>query len=60
MTKQGDGGYYAYRDMESNFNKYPNTDCYQVEHGIVSIVPLNKSYFNKEIFIKLKKKVSDN
>ena len=60
MTKQGDGGYYAYRNMETDFSKHPHSDCYQVEHGIVSLVPLNKSYFDKTIYEKMKKRVSDN
>ena len=56
MVKQDDGGYYAYRKMEDDFSKYPDSDCYHVSHGIVSITPLNKSYFDKSIYEKLKKK----
>ena len=57
MTEQ-DGGYYAYRHMEKEFGSYPDSDCYQVTHGIVSIVPLGKSYFNDELYQSLRKKVN--
>ena len=59
MTEEGDG-YYAYRNMETDFSQYPESDCYQVTHGIVSIVPLGKSYFNDQLYQALKKKVNKN
>ncbi len=56
MEKEGDG-YFAYRKLEKGYDSHPDSDCYQVEHGIVSIVPLNKSYFNEKIYDDLTKKV---
>ena len=50
-----DEGYYALREMESDFNQFPNSDCYQVDHGIISIVPLGKTFYNPSIYEKLKK-----
>ena len=51
-----DEGYYALREMESDFQNYPNSDCYQVDHGIISIVPLGKTFYDKSIYQALKKK----
>jgi 5'-nucleotidase len=48
--------YHTCRNMESNFIK-TDTDCYQVNHGIVSIVPLSNSYFKESQFQYLLKKV---
>lgn len=59
MEKQEEGGYLPYRKLETNFEQYPDSDCYQVEHGIVSIVPLNKSYFDYSIYEQLKKKMKE-
>ena len=42
-------GYHAYRHMQTNFDDDKDGDCYQVEHGIISIVPLSRSYFDKDI-----------
>ncbi|MCR5506059.1 MAG: 5'/3'-nucleotidase SurE [Bacilli bacterium] len=50
-----DEGYYALREMESDFKDYPNSDCYQVDNGIISIVPLGKTFYDKSIYEKLKK-----
>ena len=58
MTEQEEGGFYAYRKMETDFSEHRDSDCYQVTHGIVSIVPLNKSYYDANIYKQLKKKIS--
>lgn len=50
-----DDGFYAYRNIDLDYENYPDTDCYQVNHNIVSIVPLNKSYFDETIYEKLLK-----
>ena len=55
FEKSGDG-YLAYRYMDEDF-KDKETDCYQVEHGIISVVPLNKSYFNESLYEEMKKKL---
>lgn len=55
FTKDKDG-YYAYRNMQTNFSDDKNSDCYQVEHGIISIVPLSRTYFDQDLFEKLNKK----
>lgn len=57
MMQAEDGGYLAYRNMETDFSKWPNSDCYQVEHGIVSIVPLGRTYFHPHLLENLKKKM---
>lgn len=53
-----ENSYMQYRHMQTNFDDAPNSDCYQVEHNIISIVPLYKSYFSKEIYKELVKKVN--
>ena len=54
FQEQNDG-YYAYRNMEEIIED-KNCDCYQVEHGIISIVPLSKTFYKpdqlKEVKIK--------
>lgn len=50
-------GYYAYRHMEDLSAPQKDTDLYQVNHDLVSIVPLNNSYFSSEIFEKLNNKM---
>ncbi|HKM10475.1 MAG: 5'/3'-nucleotidase SurE [Bacilli bacterium] len=49
-------GYYAFRYMEDIADAPQNTDLYQVNHDIISIVPLNNSYFSTELFDKLNNK----
>lgn len=56
FTKLEDG-YWAYRHMQEDFSDDKNSDCYQVKHGIISIVPLNRTYYQKEILEKLQNKV---
>lgn len=50
-------GLWAYRYMQENFDDDKQSDCYQVEHGIISIVPLNKSYYQDGMREKLLKKI---
>lgn len=56
FVKEEDG-LYAYRYMQENFDEDKNSDCYQVEHGIVSIVPLNKHLFNPKLKEELERKM---
>ena len=49
-------GYNAYRNCQTDFSDDKESDCYLVNHGIVSITPLNKSYFSKDIYESLKNK----
>lgn len=49
-------GYLAMRDEEESFTHVPDSDCYQVKNGIVSIVPLGRTYFHKELFDKIRDK----
>ena len=53
FNKEEDG-YHAYRKLKTDFSDDPNSDCYLINNGIVSITPLNKSYFSKEIYDELK------
>jgi hypothetical protein len=43
--------------MQEDFSDDKNSDCYQVKHGIISIVPLNRTYYQKELLEKLQSKV---
>ena len=56
FTEEKDG-YHAYRRMQTNFDSDKESDCYQVEHGIISIVPLARSYYDDRIKEKLEKKL---
>ena len=51
-----DDGYHAYRKLNDDIVSDVNSDVYQVNNGIVSIVPLNKSLFDKSLYDLLKKK----
>ncbi len=52
-----DDGLWAYRYMQENFDDDKESDCYQVSHGIISIVPLSRSYYQKDLKVKLKSKL---
>ena len=56
FVDEGDG-LYAYRHTQTNFDDDKNSDCYQVEHGIISIVPLSRTYFDPAIKAELDKKI---
>ena len=55
FTKKQDG-YYAYRKMDDEYND-KDTDCYQINHGIISIVPLGKTLYNDSNREELLKKI---
>ena len=48
-------GYHAYRKLMTDYSDDKNSDCYSVRHGIVSITPLSKTYFNEELYKRLSK-----
>ena len=50
-------GFWALRHTQTNFDDDKETDCYQVTHGIVSIVPLNRTYYQKGMKEKLQSKL---
>ena len=56
FTKVEENGYQAFRDIQTEFDE-PYTDCYQIENGIVSIVPLNRHYYNDNLFEEVSKKI---
>ena len=56
FTKEEDG-FWAYRYMQENFEDDKESDCYQVTHGIISIVPLNRTYYQKGMKEKLQSKL---
>ena len=56
FTEQDDG-YYAYRNLDKEITD-TTCDCYQVEHGIISIVPLSKTFYKEDLLKELKEKVS--
>lgn len=55
FTKEKDG-FLAYRHLQNNFDDQKESDCYQVSHHVVSIVPLSRSYFSPSLYQKLKEK----
>ena len=50
-------GFWALRHTQTNFDDDKETDCYQVRHGIISIVPLNRTYYQKGMKEKLQSKL---
>ena len=50
------GVYFAYRYMQEDFSDQPDSDCYLYRHGIISIVPLSRTYFDPQILEQLKRK----
>ena len=52
-------GYWAYRNCQSDFSDDKNSDCYLVNHGYVSINPMNRSYFSIDLYNRLKDKEKD-
>ena len=58
MMKQDGDGYLAYRATEVDFSDHPNSDCYQIQNGIVSIVPLNRTYFSHDLLDLVKGKLN--
>lgn len=53
-------GFYAMRNCQTDFSDDKNSDCYQVVNGIVSIVPLGKTFYSEDLYNDLKKKVHEN
>ena len=56
FTKDKNGNFFAFRHMQEDFSDDKQSDCYQVEHGIASIVPLSRSYYSPEILKELESK----
>ena len=50
-------GYHAFRHLQTHFDDDKDGDCYQVEHGIISIVPLSRSYYDERIKTELDKRI---
>ena len=48
-------GYHAYRKLKTDYSDDKESDCYLINHGYVSITPLNKSYFSKTLLDNLRK-----
>lgn len=51
-----DGLYYAFRHMQNDFSDQKDSDCYLYENGVISIVPLSRTYFDPEILKRLKER----
>ena len=49
--------FYAYRHLQTDFSDDKESDCYQVENGIISIVPLARSYYNDQLLKEIEKKI---
>ena len=47
-------GYYAYRNLDYCSNAPKDSDCYLVEHGVIAVIPLCKSYYSEKLLSKLK------
>lgn len=56
FKKVGINKYIATRTLEDE-NAPSGSDCYAVNHNIVSITPLYRSYFNQELFNNLEKNI---
>lgn len=54
FTNEEDG-FHAHRRLLTDFSDDKESDCYLVNHSIVSITPLNRSYFHEELLRKIKK-----
>lgn len=54
-----ENGYLPYRHVQNDFSDQKDSDCYHVTHGIISIVPLNRTYYSKDLFDKVKEKMED-
>lgn len=52
--EEKEDGYHAYRKLETDYSDDQESDCYLINHGYISITPLNKSYFNRNTFDRLK------
>ncbi len=50
-------GYHAYRRLQENFDDDKGSDCYLFEHGIISIVPMSRTYYNPAIKDRLVQKI---
>ena len=50
------GGLISWRELDANQGD-EDSDCYQVNHGVVSIVPLSKSYFHNSLYLELINKI---
>lgn len=50
----GEEGYYAYRYMDKLKDIPEDTDCYMVKHGIISVCPIQKTYYSESLFNKIK------
>lgn len=50
-------GCHAFRHTQKEFDDDPHSDCYQVEHGIISIVPLSRTYYDDRLKTELEKKI---
>lgn len=54
--KEGDNEYRAHRHFQEDFDDEPDSDCYLVNHGYVSITPLSKTNFHKSVLEEIKNK----
>ena len=54
---QTEEGYLARRQLQDEKITDPKCDVYQVNHGVVSIVPLAKTYYNEDLLDALESKI---
>ena len=52
-----DEGYFAYRHMDKLTDIPKDTDCYMVKNGIISVCPLQRTYYSETLFNKLNNKI---
>lgn len=50
------GRYYVHRICQEDYSDEPESDCYLVHHGYVSITPLSKTCFHQSVLTALKGK----
>ncbi len=51
-------GYQSFRRIPEDYSSDPDSDCYQVRNGIVSIVPLKKVLYQESLYEELLKKIN--
>lgn len=54
---KSEDGYQASRQLNDSYKEDKNSDVYLVNHGYVSILPLGRTSFDKEVYLSLQNKM---
>lgn len=52
-----DEGWRTFRKCQTDFESDKNSDCYSINHGIISVTPLSRSYFSSSLLNELQNKL---